>query len=273
MRIVILASSIYSETSCAAAVRLADAGFAPVGALTLSTWNAKTLLRKARQWGVGDAARYARSKIAPERSSAYRLRNSYLNPLLHRDGNLFRNLRQVASAYNFPVATCGDQNAPSSVAQLRRWAPDLMIFTGGNILRQPLLAVPRLGVLNAHLGLLPEIRGMSSPEWSLLTGFPAGVTIHYMDAGIDTGPILRRCELPDAHVCSSLADLRNRLIAFGIEKIAEVVSALEAGKIAATPQPETNGRARPFFVMHELLQARAAKRGVGRPAPAETVSA
>ena len=54
-----------------------------------------------------------------------------------------------------------------------------------------LLDVPRLGVLNIHLGLLPEIRGMSSPEWSLLNRVPVGITIHYMDAGIDTGRFFR----------------------------------------------------------------------------------
>jgi methionyl-tRNA formyltransferase len=85
-------------------------------------------------------------------------------------------------------------------------------------LRKQLLEVPRLGVLNAHLGLLPEIRGMSSPEWSLLQHIPVGVTIHFMDTGIDTGPILQRYEFPHAPQCESLSDLRNRLIAFGIEK-------------------------------------------------------
>ncbi len=51
--------------------------------------------------------------------------------------------------------------------------------------------MPRLGILNVHLGLLPEVRGMSSPEWSLLQGVPLGITFHYMDAGIDTGPVLQ----------------------------------------------------------------------------------
>ena len=161
--------------------------------------------------------------------------------------------------YGFSVAVCNDQNAPDSIARLKEWSPDLIIFTGGNILRKQLLEVPRLGVLNVHLGLLPEIRGMSSPEWSLLNHVPVGVTIHYMDAGIDTGPFLQRYEFPDVARCESLSDLRNRLIAFGLEKAAEVIAGLDQGTISATTQSD-HDEDRQFFVMHEWLQARAAER-------------
>jgi methionyl-tRNA formyltransferase len=107
--------------------------------------------------------------------------------------------------------------------------------------------------------LLPEARGMSSPEWSLLNRVPVGVTIHYVDAGIDTGPLLQRCEFPDVARCESVSDLRNRLIAFGIEKAAEVIAGLDQGTISATAQPHRD-EDRQFFVMHEWLQARAAER-------------
>jgi methionyl-tRNA formyltransferase len=173
----------------------------------------------------------------------------------------------VAAVYRFQVEVCDDQNSPSSIDRLKEWSPDLIIFTGGNILREPLLNVPRLGVLNVHLGLLPQIRGMSSPEWSLLKNVPVGITIHYMDAGIDTGPILARYELPTSDRCESLSDLRNRLIALGVEKAGDVVAALDHGTITATPQPHLD-RDNQFFVMHEWLQARAAERLSRGPLPA-----
>jgi len=260
MRIVVLCSSVYSETACAMTVRLAQSGCAPVGAVALSTLDAGTLLRKLGQWGLRDVVRYAAAKLSPQKPGKREyLRNPYLKPLLaHRD-QVFRNLREIGREYDFPVVACRDQNSASSVAQLIEWSPDLILFTGGNILRKNLLDVPRLGVLNMHLGLLPESRGMSSPEWSLLNGVPVGVTVHYIDSGIDTGPILQRCEFPDAAECVSLADLRNRLIAFGIERAAEVVLALDRGSVTASPQAELD-RDNQFFVMHEWLQARAVER-------------
>ena len=260
MRIVILGSSVYSETACAMAVRLAQMEQVPVGALALSTLNRGTLLRKLRQWGAREVANYARAKLMPQRrDQAPKLHNIYLQPLLNPKGDLFRSLREVAGLYSFPVAICDDQNSQNAIAQLRKWSPDLIIFTGGNILRQTVLAVPRLGVLNVHLGLLPEIRGMNSPEWSLLKNVPVGITVHYIDAGIDTGPILQRYEFPDTVARESLSDLRNRLIAFGVEKVGDVVAALDHGSISPIPQSDLN-EDRQFFVMHEWLRARAAER-------------
>lgn len=260
MRIVVLCSSVYSESACAMAVRMAELGHVPVGALALSTLDRGTLSRKLRQWGVQEVVRYARSKVIPHRGDRQpQVRNAYLKPLLKHGGGVFRNLRKVAAVYGFPVAICSNQNAPASIARLKEWSPDLLIFTGGNVLRKQLLAVPRLGVLNVHLGLLPEVRGMSTPEWSLLSHVPVGITIHYMDTGIDTGPVLQRYKFPDVAHCESLSDLRNRLIAFGIAKAADVVAALDQGTISATRQSgfDTDNQ---FFVMHEWLQARAAAR-------------
>jgi folate-dependent phosphoribosylglycinamide formyltransferase PurN len=260
MRIVVLCSSVYSETACAMAVRMAKSGHVLAGALALPTADRGTLLRKLGQWGARDVLRYARAKLIPYRSGGRtRLHNPSLQPLLQHDEGIFRSLREVAAVYDFPVAVCNDQNALDSIARLREWSPDLIIFAGGNILRKQLLDVPRLGVLNVHLGLLPEVRGMNTPEWSLLNDVPLGVTIHYVDAGIDTGPVLQRCEFPYVARCESLSDLRNQLIAFGVEKVAGVVEGLARGTIVATPQPDLD-EDRQFFVMHEWLQARAAER-------------
>ena len=260
MRIVILSSSVYSETACAMVVRMARLGHIPGGVLTLRTLDRATVVRKLGQWGLSGVANYTRAKLIPRHSgSQLQIRNSYLQPFLRNGSGAFRSMHEVAAFYGFPVSTCRDQNSPDSIGRLKTWSPDLIIFTGGNILRQPLLEVPRLGVLNVHLALLPKIRGMSSPEWSLLKKVPVGITIHYIDAGIDTGPILERYEFPDAAQCESLSDLRDRLIAFGVEKIAEVITALDHGTISAKPQSDLD-RDNQFFAMHEWLQDRAAER-------------
>jgi folate-dependent phosphoribosylglycinamide formyltransferase PurN len=260
MRTVVLCSSVYSETACAMTVRLAQSGCTPVGAIALSTLDPGTLLRKLGQWGLREVTRYAVAKLSPQKPGKREyLRNPYLKPLLMHREQVFRNLREIAHEYAFPIVACRDQNESSSVAQMKEWSPDLIIFTGGNILRKQLLDVPRLGVINMHLGLLPEIRGMSSPEWSLLKDVPVGVTVHYVDWGIDTGPVLQRCEFPDAAQCDSLADLRNRLIAFGIERVAEVILAVDRGSLAASPQSELD-RDNQYFVMHEWLQTCAVER-------------
>jgi methionyl-tRNA formyltransferase len=259
MRVVILCSSPYSETGCAVAARLAQVGYAPIGALTLPSWDRNTLLRKLGQWGMRRSFEYAVAKLVPGKDiDRKHVLNPYLEKALRHDDGFFRSLQEVSRAYRFPVATCADQNSPGALAQLRQWSPNLAIFTGGNILRDDLLKIPRLGVLNSHLALLPEIRGMSSPEWSLLCGVPLGITIHLMDSGIDTGPVVLRRDFACGD-SDSLTDLRNRMIAEGIELIAEVVTGLDRGTVSAVQQGEMETD-RQYFVMHERLKAVAMRR-------------
>jgi methionyl-tRNA formyltransferase len=207
---------------------------------------------------LNDSLHYAVAKLLPgKRTIQKQIRNPYLESALRHGEGIFRSLRQVARTYGFPVVTCTDQNSPRAIAQLKQWSPDLAIFTGGDILRDEVLKVPRVGILNSHLALLPEIRGMSSPEWSLLCEVPLGITIHFMDSGVDTGPILLRREFAGTDGCDSLADLRNKMIADGIELIAEAVAGLDRGTISAAAQVDRE-KDRQFFVMHERLKAVAA---------------
>ncbi len=252
MRVVILCSSPYSETGCAVTARVAQLGYVPVGALTLPAWDRRTLLRKVGQWGIRDSLTYAVAKLAPRKlATEAQIRNPYLEKTLRQGNGILRSLQDVARAYRFPIVTCSDQNSERAVAQLRQWSPDLAIFTGGNILRDEVLKIPRLGVLNSHLALLPEIRGMSSPEWSLLCSVPLGITIHFMDRGVDTGPILLRREFTAAAECESLADLRNRMIAEGLDLLATTVEALDRNEVSAVPQADRE-KDNQYFVMHEM---------------------
>lgn len=257
MRVAVLCSSPYSETGCAVAASLSERGYTLVGALTLPSWDRMTLTRKLGQWGFRDSLRYAVSKLSPgQPAKKKQVRNPYLETSLRHPNGIFRSLKEVAAHYRFPVVTVADQNSPRSEAQLKRWSPDLAIFTGGNILRDRFLKIPRLGVINAHLAMLPEIRGMSSPEWSLLCAVPLGITIHFMDSGIDTGPVLLRREFA-AENCESLTDLRNRMIAEGIDLIAEAIGGLENGSIVPVPQLDREKDTQ-FFVMHDRLKKLAA---------------
>jgi methionyl-tRNA formyltransferase len=76
--------------------------------------------------------------------------------------------------------------------------PDLILVTGF-LWRVPpdVLGLPQLGVINLHGGLLPDWRGPNPFAWSLRAGDPAlGFTVHRMDDGFDTGPVLARSRVP-----------------------------------------------------------------------------
>lgn len=71
--------------------------------------------------------------------------------------------------------------------------PDIIISAfWGYILKKSLLVIPPKGAINLHPGYLPFNRGLNPNVWPFIEGTPAGVTIHYIDDGIDTGDVIAR---------------------------------------------------------------------------------
>lgn len=81
-------------------------------------------------------------------------------------------------------------NSAAALQRLKAVKPDIAIHAGAGIIRQELLALLPLGLINAHMGILPRYRGMNVSEWAAFNGDPVGCTVHLIDPGIDTGGIL-----------------------------------------------------------------------------------
>lgn len=93
--------------------------------------------------------------------------------------------------------TATDPNAPDFVAEVRRLAPDLLLSVQyDRILKPPLLAVPSHGAFNLHFGPLPRLRGCFPTKWAILGDEPAGVTLHDIDPGIDSGDVIAQVVVP-----------------------------------------------------------------------------
>ncbi|MBT5954578.1 hypothetical protein HOG98_07640 [bacterium] len=99
---------------------------------------------------------------------------------------------KIASALNIPLISLKSINDPESTTFIKDLGPDLLISAYLNqIIKEPLLSSPKIGILNVHPGWLPAYRGVMAYFWVLKNGEDeAGVTIHWIDKGIDTGDIL-----------------------------------------------------------------------------------
>jgi methionyl-tRNA formyltransferase len=105
----------------------------------------------------------------------------------------------------------------------------------GLILPQAVLDAPRLGCLNIHASLLPRWRGAAPIQRAILAGdAQTGITIMQMDAGLDTGAMLRRETLPIG-AKTTAGELHDALAAMGARLI---VDTLAAPLPQATPQPD-----------------------------------
>jgi len=136
-----------------------------------------------------------------------------------------------------PVLQPEKAHDPEFVARLRELAPDLSVVVAyGQILKPEVLSVPRLGSVNIHGSLLPELRGAAPVQWAIIRGMEkAGVTIMRMDAGLDSGPMLLRVEEP-IEPDESAAELAGRLAEIGAEALVEALALLEAGQLVEEPQ-------------------------------------
>src|SRR4029077_5640112 len=75
----------------------------------------------------------------------------------------------------------------TSIDCLRSLQCDIGLHAANVIYREPVISAFRLGILNAHIEILPKYPGRSVAEWSVLQGDPTGVTVFFIDPGIDTG--------------------------------------------------------------------------------------
>ena len=101
-------------------------------------------------------------------------------------------LRRAAASSGERIETPSNLNDPAFVETIRSLAPDLLVSVqAAQIMRRTLLETPRFGAVNLHFGPLPRYRGVAPIAWALINGeTETAVTLHVMDPGIDSGPIL-----------------------------------------------------------------------------------
>ncbi len=108
----------------------------------------------------------------------------------------------------------------------------------GKIIPQAILDLPRLGALNIHPSLLPEYRGASPLEYTILNGDKkTGVAVMLMDAEMDQGPILKisEYEIPKPNEIT-YPELRDQLAELGANTLADILPDFLAGNIKPAEQ-------------------------------------
>ena len=108
-------------------------------------------------------------------------------------------LSEIARSHNLPLLIqpkVNSQDYPAFREAVNRLAPDLILVNSYSmIVRADALAIPCLGGINIHGGLLPKYRGCNPTQWAILKGESSTrVTMHEMSAALDEGPIIDRDE-------------------------------------------------------------------------------
>lgn len=115
-----------------------------------------------------------------------------------------------------------------------------LIMTFPFILPQSILELPEKGFINFHYGLLPQCRGPQPILWHILNNNPeGGITLHRLDDGIDTGPIVLQEKLPIGPT-DTYGMVQSKLAHLGAKSAATLLKILSFGTIIpSAPQDET----------------------------------
>ena len=148
-------------------------------------------------------------------------------------------VKQCALRHQIPVMQPRRIKTPEAVAQLKQYPADIYIVAAfGQILSQEILDIPKYRCLNIHASLLPKYRGTSPIQHVIIDGEEkTGITIMKMDAGIDTGDMLYKKEIPIEDT-DNYETLHDKLMVLGGEAILEALALLEQGRLTPEKQDD-----------------------------------
>lgn len=131
--------------------------------------------------------------------------------------------------------------------RLREIGPDVVLVNGTRIISRDTLAAISAPFLNIHAGITPGYRGVHGGYWALYANDPSncGVTLHLVDVGVDTGPILgQRLIVPEARDNFTTYPLLQQAAAFPL--LATALESVHAGLLLAH-RPEGQMQSRQWY--------------------------
>jgi methionyl-tRNA formyltransferase len=149
-------------------------------------------------------------------------------------------VKQAAIALGYAVEQPETLKSTDIQSHLRTLDLDLLIVVAyGLILPRKVLAIPQLGCWNVHASLLPRWRGAAPIQRAILAGDrETGVCVMQMEAGLDTGPVLRQRALPIADDDTG-GTLHDKLAALGAMALRDALQSVLDGQ-TLSPQPQSD---------------------------------
>jgi methionyl-tRNA formyltransferase len=151
-----------------------------------------------------------------------------------------KKVSKILKKYHIPaIQLSGSINSTESLLTLKTYNPDLLISIAGNqIFKQPLIDLASKGCLNLHTALLPKYRGLMPSFWVLKNNEKeTGVSVFFVDKGIDSGPILIQKRIPttEGMTQSQLIKISKKI---GMDAIIEAIELIKRGDYTLISNPD-----------------------------------
>jgi methionyl-tRNA formyltransferase len=146
-------------------------------------------------------------------------------------------IKKTVSARKMPVLQPARIKEPQAVEEIRSLEPDVVVVMAyGQILPRGILEIPKIACLNLHASLLPRWRGAAPIQAAIAAGDrETGITVMYMDEGLDTGDILLHRTI-DILATDTGGSLHDRLAQIAPAVLFESLQMLATGNAPRIPQ-------------------------------------
>jgi len=131
-------------------------------------------------------------------------------------------------------------NGPAGRALIDRLRPDLVVMMAREMVQPAVRAIPRLGFIGCHPGILPDYRGVYAPFWAMRDGRrdKVGLTVYLADDGVDTGPLIAERRLSPRFGLRHFKVECDRLLIEGAQDLIDVIEKAEHGALTTYTKPD-----------------------------------
>jgi len=146
-------------------------------------------------------------------------------------------VEKVLHAQNIPIIKLKKSvNHKDSLEIISSYKPDILLSIAGNqIFKSQLINLPKKGTLNLHTALLPKYRGLMPTFWVMKNDEDyTGVSVFFVDEGIDSGPIVvqKRVKIDNSWSQKELIKVTKQI---GMDAIIEAIEKIDSGNYEVIP--------------------------------------
>ncbi|MFW6009147.1 MAG: formyltransferase family protein [archaeon] len=245
MNIGIITSTIYDEYAIVIMNKLLKNNLKSKLVISEKLISQKNIKKAIKKVGYSGIIKFLKSRVLNKQKSIRKdqfLLKDYIN-----ENNIKDKINNEIVEKIVKVNSINDKKA---VEEVKNNNIDVLIYCGGGILRNGIINSPKIGIINAHLGKLPEYRGMNVTEWMIYNYEQPVITTHFINKGIDTGEILLRKQI-NLSDCDNIIELRAKALYNATNLLVETIKGIYKNNINSISQSSKEGKQ--YFSMTEPI--------------------
>jgi len=212
--------------------------------MTIENIHGREVLIKLLEYNVSISAIIIEHKSKLSENARSYLKNDFYNP---------KKVNDIIADLQIKTHFVENHNDEQTENLLQQYNPDYIVLGNARILKSNIIQIPKKGILNAHPAILPKYQGLDCVGWSILNGDSVGATAHFIDEGIDSGPIILQ-ETVDYSNCRKLIEVRIMVMKICAELLAKSIIGLESGSLTPIKQTTSNDHTYPKLSTEQIKQ-------------------